>query len=189
MRRLLPRIAALSILTLPAAALASPAFAQAADVGREARIAVLQHDVLHPDTLETGVDIEAQVFSNRIEGLYGRPRAYVSAAANSDGDTNFASVGLAWSRRLGEHWTGELQVGYAVHDGVLDDDDPVRSKDRLLLGSRDLFRTAVGADYALNDRWAVGVQWTHLSHGQILGDGHNQGIDAVGLRFSRRFGR
>ena len=54
--------------------------------------------------------------------------------------------------------------------------------------TNDLFRTALGADYRLSDAWSVGVQWVHLSHGGVLGDGRNQGIDTAGVRFTRRFG-
>jgi lipid A 3-O-deacylase len=31
------------------------------------------------------------------------------------------------------------------------------------------------------------VQWVHLSHGQVLGDGRNQGIDTAGLVMTYRF--
>src|SRR5690606_8449663 len=107
--------------------------------------------------------------------LPGSPRAVVLGSVNSDGDTSFAAVGLAWTRRLSDRLSGELQFGLAVHDGSLEGPDPTH----LQLGSRELFRTALGVDYVLNDRWAVGVQWEHLSHGELLaGTGMpNQGLD------------
>lgn len=70
---------------------------------------------------------------------------------------------------------------------LLDSDDPTVIETRQLLGSRDLFRTGLAVDRKLNDRWAVGVEWTHFSHGQILGQGRNQGLDATGLRLTRAF--
>ena len=34
---------------------------------------------------------------------------------------------------------------------------------------------------------AMQFYWEHMSHGQILDSGRNQGLDYVGLRFSYRF--
>ena len=156
------------------------------------RTAVLYHDVLHPgaDDRESGADLELQVIGPRVDGLalLGRPRPYVSAAVNSDGETGFAAVGLAWRKDWTPRWSGELQFGYALHDGETHSTDPVLAETRLQLGSRDLFRTAVGVDYRVSPDWSVGLQWTHLSHGEILGEGRNQGLDAAGIRISRRFG-
>ncbi len=52
---------------------------------------------------------------------------------------------------------------------------------------RDLFRTVVGFDWTLSDDARIGLQWVHLSHGQILGEGRNQGIDTAGLVMTYRF--
>lgn len=169
----------------------APAAAQ--EDGFEARTAFLYHDIIHPraDDLESGADVELQVLGPRLGalGLLGRPRPYVSAAVNTDGDTSFAAIGVAWRKDWTPRWSGEIQFGYAVHDGEIDSTDPAISETRLQLGSRDLFRTALGVDYRLSPDWSVGLQWTHLSHGEILGEGRNQGIDAAGIRVSRRFGR
>ena len=166
--------------------------AHAQDGGWEVREAVMMHVVLHPKSgdRESGTNFETQVISPRVDMLefLGRPRLHLSASANSDGDTNFAAVGFVWRDQWSERWTGELQFGYALHDGLVDSSDPQVQKERLLLGSNDLFRTALGADYRLSDAWSVGVQWVHLSHGGVLGDGRNQGIDTAGVRFTRRFG-
>ncbi|MEH6663832.1 MAG: acyloxyacyl hydrolase [Brevundimonas sp.] len=174
-----------------ACASASTALAQAD--GLEVRTAVLYHDVNHPgaDAVESGADIELQVLGPRMDalGMLGRPRPYVSAALNTAGDTSFAAVGVVWRRDWTPRWSGEIQFGYAIHDGEIDSTDPVIAASRLQLGSRDLFRTALGVDYRLSPDWSVGLQWTHLSHGEILGDGRNQGIDAAGIRVARRFGR
>lgn len=181
-----PRLALL-VLTL-AGATVGPASAQ--EGSRELRVAVMQHDMLHLSAgdRESGADVEVALLSRPITRLdaLGRPQAYVSGSLNSDGDTNFASVGLAWRRSLSERLTGELQFGYAVHDGLLDADDPVEARSRLLLGSRDLFRTAVGLDWTLSQDVRIGLQWVHLSHGQILGEGRNQGSDSAGLVMTYR---
>jgi len=185
--RLLFRAASVAAIALSCFALGGIAEAQTR--GPEARIAIMQHDVLHPDTEESGVDVELQLIGSPLGHipLLGTPRPYVSASGNSDGETNFASVGLAFDRRFTDRLTGEIQFGYAVHDGDLDSTDAETQSAKLQLGSRDLFRTALGLDYRVSDNWAVGVQWDHLSHGQIIGDGYNQGIDAAGVRVSRRF--
>jgi lipid A 3-O-deacylase len=56
-----------------------------------------------------------------------------------------------------------------------------------LLGSRDLFRTTFALEREFGDRVAAQLYWQHMSHGQILDRGRNQGLDYVGLRFSYRF--
>ena len=170
-----------------AAAVALPAHGQEPEV----RVAVMQHDITHlsRDDRESGVDLEVQLLSRPLDSLaiLGRPRGYVSASVNSDGDTDFAAVGLAWRRALNDRWSGEFQFGYAVHDGELDSNDPAVARANLMFGSRDLFRSAFGLDYHFDDRWSLGVQWVHLSHGEILGEGRNQGLDAAGIRIGRAF--
>jgi lipid A 3-O-deacylase len=180
----------LIVSAVAASALSAPALAQ--ESGFEVRTALLYHDTNHPGAdVESGADIELQVLGPRLDalGVLGRPRPYASAALNTDGDTSFAAAGLVWRRDWTPRWSGEIQFGYAVHDGEIDSTDPVIAATRLQLGSRDLFRTALGVDYRLSPDWSVGLQWTHLSHGEILGDGRNQGIDAAGIRIGRRFDR
>lgn len=43
------------------------------------------------------------------------------------------------------------------------------------------------AGCACSDRAAMQLYWEHMSHGQILDEGRNQGLDYVGLRFLYRF--
>ena len=125
--------------------------ANAQDDGRQIRVAVMQHDVLHlgAGDRESGLNLEVALLSRPIAALatVGRPRVYVSGSVNSDGDTNFAAVGLAWRRDLSERFSGEIQFGYALHDGVVDTINPVEAQSRLLLGSRDLFRSAFSLDW------------------------------------------
>lgn len=171
----------LSVLALIAAGLSASAHAES----REVRIGVLQHDVLHLRGRENGADIEVQLLGRPMPSLarLGEPRPVAVVAVNSDGETSFAAIGLVWRREVALDWTAEVQFGYAIHDGELDG----TTGDRLLLGSRDLFRTQFGLDYRLSGSWSAGVQWDHLSHGQILGQGRNQGIDAAGFRLTRRY--
>ena len=169
---------------------AVPARAQVSELS-EVRVAVMQHDVTHLKygDRESGIDVEVQLISEPVEALaiLGRPRAYVSGSLNSDGDTNFAAVGVVWRRTLNDRWSAEYQFGYAIHDGELDSNDPAVASANLMLGSRDLFRSAFGLDYHFNERWSLGFQWVHLSHGEIIGEGRNQGLDSAGLRVGRKF--
>lgn len=176
------------------ACLATLAFAsdtRAQEDTREVRVAIMQHDIRHLEAgdRESGANLELALLSRPIAALdaVGQPRAYISGSLNSDGDTNFASIGLSWRPSLSRRFSGELQIGYAVHDGVLDTVDPLEARNRILLGSRDLFRTAVGLDWAASQDVRIGLQWVHLSHGQILGSGRNQGIDTAGIVITYRF--
>ena len=81
-----------------------------------------------------------------------------------------------------------------VHDGEIDNPFPDGSpagnafeEDNQLLGSRDLFRTTFALEREFGERAAMQIYWEHMSHGQILDSGRNQGLDYVGLRFSYRF--
>lgn len=178
------------------AALALAAGPALAGPVEEVRTAVLYHDVLHPGSdVEEGADIEVEVVFNEWAGLkfLGRPKVNLAVAGNTAGDTNWAAAGLVWDKDFNDRWFGELQFGYAVHDGELEVPagvPPQAYKDEhLLLGSRDLFRSAAVLGYRIDEDWSVAVEWVHLSHGEILADGlaHNQGIDAAGIRIGRRF--
>jgi lipid A 3-O-deacylase len=57
----------------------------------------------------------------------------------------------------------------------------------VLLGSRDLFRTSLALTWDLSESFAVQGIYEHLSHGQILGSGRNQGLDEIGVRAVWRF--
>ncbi|MBU3921915.1 MAG: acyloxyacyl hydrolase, partial [Alphaproteobacteria bacterium] len=65
--------------------------------------------------------------------------------------------------------------------------DPI-SEETVFFGSRDLFRTSLALNGDLGDKWGAQVMYEHLSHGQILGSGRNQGIDNVGVRVIYRLG-
>jgi lipid A 3-O-deacylase len=42
--------------------------------------------------------------------------------------------------------------------------------------------------YHLDSPWMVQGYYEHLSHGQILGEGRNQGLDEFGIRVGYRVG-
>jgi lipid A 3-O-deacylase len=123
------------------------------------------------------------------------PEPFVVAAPNLGGETSFVAAGLEWRFHLGERWAVEPALGYALHDGEIDDPYPGGSPeaaqfqaDHVLYGSRDLFRVTVGVSRELAGGWEAQVLATHYSHGQILGHGRNQGVDQVGVRIGKSFG-
>ena len=49
-------------------------------------------------------------------------------------------------------------------------------------GREDLFRTTLALTWDIGETWALQGIYEHLSHGQILGEGRNQGLDEIGMR-------
>lgn len=125
----------------------------------------------------------------------GRPRPSLSASLNTAGDTSYVAANLIWRAPLGGRVFGEATLGYAVHDGEIalpaNPSDPVRirtDRERIIFGSRDLFRLNLQLGLALSDRLDAALVLEHLSHGQILASGRNEGLDSIGLRLGYRFG-
>ncbi len=122
-----------------------------------------------------------------------RPYAFISVPTADDGVT-FGGVGLYWRWEFADGWAFEPGFGYIIHDGEIDNIYPSGSpqavafeEEHQLLGSRDLFRSSFALERELGDRAALQLYWQHMSHGQILDEGRNQGLDYVGLRFLYRF--
>jgi lipid A 3-O-deacylase len=140
------------------------------------------------------VELQVNFESPRFLSWLGAPEPYVLAAPNTGGETSFAAAGLEWRWRLSETWAVEPSLGYALHDGEIDDPYPGASpeaakfqSEHVLYGSRDLWRVTVGVSKTLSNGWEGQVLATHYSHGQILGSGRNQGVDQVGFRVGKRF--
>lgn len=144
---------------------------------------------------EAGGDVQLGVRFRSPDWLdaVGHPRPYAMISGNTAGKTSYVAAGLAWRIGLGDGWALEPSLGYALHDGEVD--NPFRAgtpeaaafaRSRVLLGSRDLFRTGLALGRDLTGNWSVQIAFEHLSHGQILGNGRNQGMDNVGLRLVRR---
>ena len=181
------------IAVLAALLLAPASLSQSID---EVRFAVIAHDVV--DHAEDGpqIGLEALFKSPDALQVIGSPRPYVYGSFSTQGYTNLVSAGLNWTGNLTERVSVEAAFGLSYNDGIddivdLPPDDPYRirtAETRALLGSEWLFHSRLGADYALNDRWAMGVFYEHFSHGQILAEGRNQALDEVGVRIGYRFG-
>ncbi len=147
---------------------------------------------------ENGVNLSGEVLfkSPKIFRYLLSPRPYVHGSLNLEGDTSFYGGGLAWEHHVfHDRIVGEFDFGIDRHDGILDlppVGDPLRETirtERVLLGSRYLFRVGVGVGVKLDKHWRAQVFYEHLSNGDILGSSNrNQGLDNVGVRLGYRFG-
>jgi lipid A 3-O-deacylase len=174
---------------------------QSAGAVETVHIGMLEHNaaVLNTKTghREKGVNVEVQADFASLTALAwaGSPKPYVVASLNSSGDTSFVGGGLQWRLPIGRDWAINPGFGYVVHNGEVGNPfkngDPRAtefSKRHVLLGSRDLFRSTIGVSRALSPTVSGEVFYSHLSHGQILGNGRNQGVDQIGLRVAYRLG-
>ena len=174
--------------------------AASADILSEARFGVMQENICILDcnnaNKEPGQNISAELLFKSPEflDLIWSPKPYVMGSLSTNSNTSFGGVGLHWSFPFSDKWSFEPSVGYVLHDGELNSPFPQGSpegdaftEDHVLLGSRDLFRTTFGLHYDINEAWGAELLYEHLSHGQILGNGRNQGLDNIGVRISYKF--
>jgi len=165
------------------------------------RVGVMAHDVCVTDCKnahkEAGPSVEFAVSFDSPSILHwvGSPKPYAVASVNTHGNTSFAGVGVEWHWRIAQNWSIDPGVGYVIHNGEIDNkyangtpQSQQFQDEHLLLGSRDLFRTTIGVTRDLPGPWDAQVFYSHLSHGQILGHGRNQGLDQVGVRIGYHFG-
>lgn len=162
----------------------------------ELRLGLVAHDVV--DHAEDGpqVSVEALFSSPDFLARVWSPRPYLYGSFSTQGYTNLVAAGLAWDGHLTDRLRIEGSLGISYNDGVSDvvdlppgDPDRIRiAETRALLGSDWLFRSQIGADYMMTERWAVGAYYEHFSHGQILGNGRNQALDEFGVRLGYHFG-
>lgn len=147
---------------------------------------------------EDSPNIEGQISFDSPSFLHWAlsPQPYIMGSYNTQGDTSFGAVGLEWRWDVSEHWAIEPGLGYAIHNGVKNNpyangtpESADFSSKHVLLGSRDLFRTSLGVTYDMDGPWEVQAYFEHLSHGQILGHGRNQGLDELGIRIGYQFGQ
>ncbi|MAP96299.1 MAG: hypothetical protein CMK07_15245 [Ponticaulis sp.] len=122
------------------------------------------------------------------------PNPYVMASVNTAGETSFGGFGLEWQYEFGDGWAIEPGLGYVIHNGEVNNPYPNGTpeaaaffEEHVLFGSEDLFRTSLSLSKYFSDDWGVQLMFEHLSHGQILGEGRNQGIDNLGVRVMYRF--
>jgi lipid A 3-O-deacylase len=191
------RLALAAALAASGAAILAPA--ASAQIS-SARFGVMKHNICVLDCKnadkESGVNIQAELRFDKAGWLswLGSPYPYVMVSGNTDGNTSYAALGVEWDFELAEGWHFEPGLGYAMHDGTVNNPFPSGtqaavdfSRDHVLLGSEDLFRTSLGLTWDFADDLGLQVIYEHLSHGQILGTGRNQGLDEIGVRLVWNF--
>ncbi|WP_370236462.1 MULTISPECIES: acyloxyacyl hydrolase [Henriciella] len=192
------RTLALAVL---ATAATTPALTANAQLVEEARIGVMQHNICVIDCKnadkEDGPNIEGEIVfaSPDFLSIILAPRPYIVGSYNMAGDTNFGGVGLLWNWDFAQGWSLEPSLGYVLHDGANESPFPqgdprsdAFARENVYFGSDDLFRTGLALNRDFGPNWGLQLQYEHLSHGQILGNGRNQGIDNLGVRAYWRFG-
>lgn len=168
----------------------------------EVHVGVMAHNicVINCDNAnkEDGPNVEFQVSFDSPSFLNWAfsPQPYLMASVNTSGNTSFAGAGLEWRWNFADKWALEPGFGLAVHDGATDNpyangtpEAEAFSNENVLLGGEVLFRTSLGLTYDFRGPWEAQLFYEHLSHGQILESGRNQGLDEFGIRFGYRFGR
>jgi len=179
------------------AALATPAQAGVDAV----HVGVLAHNICIQNCDSAGredgpvVEVQLDFGSPELLNILLSPKPYLIASINVAGDTSYAGAGLDWDWRLGQDWSVQTGLGYIIHDGETELPYPsgtpeaaAFTEEHVLLGSRDLWRLALGVTRDLPGPWAAEFEVLHVSHGQILGSGRNQGLDQAGLRLKYAFG-
>ncbi|MEO1472630.1 MAG: acyloxyacyl hydrolase [Pseudomonadota bacterium] len=181
-----------------AAAMSGTAFAGPVD---ELRLGVMAHNICVNDcdnaNKEDGPNVNGEVVfaSPDFLSFAFSPRPFLMASGNVAGNTSFAGGGFHWTFDFADKWAIEPGLGYVFHDGTLENPFPqgdpqgaAFAEENVLLGSRDLFRTSLALNRDVGDAWGVQLQYEHLSHGQIIGNGRNQGMDTLGVRVYWRLG-
>ena len=167
----------------------------------EVHVGVMQHNICVINCKNAdkedgpNVELQASFDSPGFLSWAGSPQPYIMASLNTAGDTSFGGFGLEWRWDFAENWALEPGVGYVVHDGELENPFPNGSPEaaafaaeNVQYGSRDLFRTSLGLTYDFAGPYEGQLFYEHLSHGQILGEGRNQGVDQIGVRIGYQFG-
>lgn len=167
----------------------------------EVRLGIAQHNICVLDcdnaNKEDGPNVTGELVlaSPGVLAPLLKPRPYITASLNTAGNTSYGGVGLLWTFEFAPGWSLEPSFGYVIHDGAnaspFPQGDPrsdAFNRDNVLFGSTDLFRTGLALGHDLGENWGVQLQYDHLSHGQILGSGRNQGLDNIGLRVYFRLG-
>ena len=131
-----------------------------------------------------------------------KPKPYVGGSINFSiaGDTSYGGAGLLWQTSQKQKFFGEFAFGLVAHNGTLEvplpasgetpeegDAYDVRNFQEIEFGSRILFRSQFAIGYRLSDKWSTQLVYEHLSHGKLLSSGSNEGLDAIGIRFGRKF--
>ena len=163
------------------------------------------HGVGTKQSQEGGADLMIGFETDRIPALkyLFSPAIHGMLSFNTRVPTDFIAIGFDWPIAIlhSPHWYIRPGIGFAGTTGQADignSNDPTVSAmerarrarltaTRIDFGSRDLFEPELAIGYKVNADWKVEASYIHLSNGQILHQGKNQGMDDVGLRLMYRF--
>ncbi len=168
----------------------------------EVRIGLFDHNICVSECMnankEDGPVVQGEIVFQSPTPIrsFFNPRLYLIASLNLTGDTSYVGSGVHLNIPIVDNWILEPGFGYVIHDGNLQNIYP-RSDPRftsywqqnLLLGSRDLFRSSLAINKTIDETWGIQIQIDHLSHGRLIGEGENQGLDSLGMRIIRRLQR
>jgi hypothetical protein len=141
--------------------------------------------------------------TNRIDALWWlfRPEVHAMISINDKYSTDFVAAGFDWRVQFSKQWyirpgiglsytTGKAGLPPANVPGLTPSEENARLHlyyTRIDFGDHVLFEPELAVGYNLNPKWAIEASYVHLSNGQILHQGKNQGLDDVGLRLNYHF--
>ena len=160
----------------------------------EVRLGVAKHDI---SDRESGFDIQFEYVFGRMPEYSGRRwgiRPYLVGVTNTDGYIDFGGAGLQPEIAFRENWFAEFQLGVVGHNGRTElppANMPVE-RQRILdtertYGCDALFHLAPAIGRKVSENMSVAFYWEHLSHGQVLCSGKNEGLDNFGVRVGYQF--
>nr|WP_207792357.1 acyloxyacyl hydrolase [Polymorphobacter multimanifer] len=148
------------------------------------------------------VDVQL-VYRTAPLGFALKPRLTARLQVNTEGGTNFASLGAEWRQHvLQGRVYGQIGIGLAVHDGYRFTPDPFApglalaealrrleiEATRTSFGSRVLFNPNLSVGVTLSERVAVEAAFEHFSHAALF-SAQNPGINNIGLRLVVALGK
>lgn len=147
---------------------------------------------------EKGPDVALQVGFSKLENWtwIGSPQPIATLNLNTQSETSFAALGFNWDFNMNEKWGFSPSFGYAIHnaDPLNNPYQPWQSVERrnwdlneIEFNSRDQFWTSLAFERKIDEKTSVYLAFEHLSHGQILGDGQNQGLSNLGILWSKKY--
>ena len=172
----------------------------------EAWIGGYAHGVGTKQSQEGGFDTMLGYRTDKIQSLWfiGAPSVHILGSVNSNVRTDFVAVGFNWPLHIfpdkrfflrpgiGFAYTnGEADIGNAFAPGISAAESAKRfrlASTRIDFGSNDLFEPELAFGYHFTPKLSAELSYVHLSNGQILHQGKNQGLDDVGARVTYHFG-
>ena len=150
----------------------------------EIRAGILAHDVpvWSRSRQEGGIDFNAEfIFGFPNYRLFsGIVRTNLGFSLNNQGDTSKIYSGLLCEYMWDSGLFLNLGLGFAAHDGKLDNSD-----DRKELGSRILFRIPLEIGLLFTRHQGISMMFDHVSNAYLADP--NEGLDTIGLRYIYRF--